>query len=189
MLEQLSDERLMSSFINPNDINHHRAFEILYQRHKGPMYGFITRSLNNAEDANEVFQDAWFKIINHKDTFDPQRKFTTWAYTIIRRLLIDYYRKQPDSGTETNFDEALSETSEDPIKQPDNDLERQQMTQQLHQTIGTLPMSQRQAFVLRHGSGFSLPEVARITDQPQEQTKSQYRYAVQKIKQALERLK
>ena len=75
------------------------------------------------------------------------------------------------------------------MKTPDNDLERQQMTQQLHQTIGTLPMSQRQAFVLRHGSGFSLPEVARITDQPQEQTKSQYRYAVQKIKQALERFK
>ena len=189
MLDQQSNERLMSSFINSNDINHHRAFETLYQRHKGPMYGFISRSLNDTEEANEVFQEAWFKIINHKDKFDPQQKFTTWAYTIIRRLLIDYYRKQPDSGTETQLDETLLETSADPIKQPDNEFERKQMTQQMHQTINTLPMSQRQAFVLRHGSGFTLPEVARITDQPQEQTKSQYRYAVKKIKLALERFK
>lgn len=185
MLDCLTDEKLMSTFCNPQDINHQRAFEVLYQRHKGPLYRFIKKSINNEQDANELFQELWFKIINNKQQFDPKQKFTTWAYTIARRMMIDLFRK---SGKTINleFDEE-SQSENINIVQPEDEFTRKQMSKQMQKAIDALPLMQRQAFVMKHDGGLSIREIAEITEQPQEQTKSQYRYAVQKLKLALER--
>ncbi|MEZ5472953.1 MAG: sigma-70 family RNA polymerase sigma factor [Marinicella sp.] len=185
MLEKHSDEKLMSIFSNSQDINNQRAFEVLYQRHKGPLYRFIKKSVNNEQDANELFQDLWFKIINSKQSYDPQQKFTTWAYTIARRLMIDLFRKNGISEFQ-EFNEELT-NNESLLQLPEDEFSRHQMSQQLKSAIDTLPLLQRQAFVMKHDGGLSIREIAEITEQPQEQTKSQYRYAVKKLKMALER--
>ncbi len=187
MLDQLSDEQLMSSFSNNNDVNNQRAFEVLYQRHKGPLYRFIKKSLNNEQDVHEVFQELWLRIINNKHRFDPQQKFTIWAYTIARRLLIDQFRKAPNLMQHQTAEDT--DIAEVPIKQPENEFAAKQMAQQLSTALERLPLAQKQAFVLRHDSGLSIREIAQITEQAPEKAKSQYRYAVQKLKLALERFK
>lgn len=185
MLDCLTDEKLMSTFCNPQDINHQRAFEVLYQRHKGPLYRFIKKSVNNEQDANELFQELWFKIINNKQQFDPAQKFTTWAYTIARRLMIDMFRKNGNQDYQEFNEETQNEGN--PLQQPEDEFTHKQMVKQLQTAIETLPLPQRQAFVMKHDGGLSIREIAEITEQPHEQTKSQYRYAVQKLKMALER--
>lgn len=188
--EQYSDEKLMSIYSKSNDINHQRAFESLYQRHKGPLFRFIKKSINHEQDAKEIFQELWFKIINHKNNYDHKQKFTTWAYTIARRLLIDRFRHTGRMAelthTETNTEVQVTEHS---LKQPENVFEAKQMANELNHAVSSLPHNQRQAFIMKHESGLSIKEIAQITTQPVEQTKSQYRYAVQKIKLALERFK
>jgi RNA polymerase sigma-70 factor (ECF subfamily) len=185
-----SDEQLMSAFSKTEDVNNQRAFEILYQRHKGPLYRFIKKSINHEQDANEVFQELWFKIINYKQQYDPQQKFTTWAYTIARRLIIDQFRKTGRMAEVTRMDASPeTQAQEHELKQPENDFEARQMSKELNHAITALPLNQRTAFIMKHDSGLSIKEIAQITAQPHEQIKSQYRYAVQKIKMALERFK
>ncbi len=187
MLDQLNDEALMSAFSSTHDVNNQRAFELLYQRHKGPLYRFIKRSANNEQDANELFQELWLRIINNKHKFDHKQKFTTWAYTIARRLLIDLFRKNGQQISDpVQSEEQISDVS---IKQPDNEFETKQMAKQLSSALSKLPLAQRETFVLRHGSGLTLREIAQITEQPTEKAKSQYRYAVKKLKLALEPFK
>ena len=187
-INSLSDEKLMSIFSKPKDINNQRAFAELYQRHKGPLYRFIKKSINNEQDANELFQELWFKIINNKMQFDTKQKFTTWAYTIARRLLIDQFRKLGRSAELKHVAiEDDTEISGSLIKQPENEFEAKQMAHELKTAIQYLPLQQRQTFILKHESGLSLKEIAEVTEQPHEKTKSQYRYAVQKLKLALER--
>jgi RNA polymerase sigma-70 factor (ECF subfamily) len=186
MLTQLSDEQLMSVFCDPNDINHQRAFEVLYQRHKGPLYRFISQSVNQPQDVNELFQDLWLRVINHKHQFDPQRSFTTWIYTIARRLLIDLFRKIGKSLTEPLTDEStLADVS---LHLPDDVFSQKKLQDQLDQAIAALPDIQKQVLVMKLDGGLSIAQIADITDQPLEQTKSQYRYAVRKVKLALERV-
>ncbi|WP_162846922.1 sigma-70 family RNA polymerase sigma factor [Marinicella litoralis] len=173
-----------------NDDNQQRAFELLYQRHKGPLFRFIKKSINHEHDAKEIFQELWFKIINSKEQFNHQQKFTTWAYTIARRLLIDQFRKSGRTITMNGLDASSdSQANEQPLKQPENQFETKQMAKALDHAISLLPLNQRQTFVMKHESGFSIKEIAQITAQPIEQTKSQYRYAVNKIKLAMERFK
>ncbi len=190
MLNQLDDEQLMSTFSQNGDNKNQRAFEVLYQRHKGPLFRFIKKSINNDQDAKELFQDLWFKIINNKQKYDQQQKFTTWAYTIARRLLIDQFRKMGRMAELTSFDTNTEQQQEGhQLKQPENEFESKQMTTELNHVIKMLPPNQRQVFLMKHESDLSIKEIAQITAQPLEQTKSQYRYAVQKIKLALERFK
>lgn len=188
--KQFTDEQLMSTFSKTDDVNNQGAFEMLYQRHKGPLFRFIKKSINHEQDANEVFQELWFKIINSKKQYDQQQKFTTWAYTIARRLMIDQFRKTGRMAELTRID-ANPETQviDHDLKQPENEFEARQMAKELSHAITLLPPSQRLTFIMKHESGLSIKEIAQITAQPAEQTKSQYRYAVQKIKLAMERFK
>lgn len=190
MLDQLSDEQLMKTFSLKNDVNNQRAFEMLYQRHKGPFYRFIKKSINNQQDANEVYQEWWLKIINSKLKFNPKQKFTTWAYTIARRLLIDQFRKTGRMAelTRVTADEEsnLADTS---ITSPDSEFVARQMSNQLNHTLERLPHEQRQVFLLKHDANLSIKEIAEIIQQPHEKVKSQYRYAVNKIRLALEHFK
>ena len=185
-----TDEQLMSAFSKTADVNNQRAFEILYQRHKGPLYRFIKKSINHEQDAKEVFQELWFKIINNKQQYDAQQKFTTWAYTIARRMMIDQFRKTGRMAEVTRMDNnPETQAQEHELKQPENDFEARQMSKELNHAITALPLNQRTAFIMKHDSGLSIKEIAQITAQPHEQIKSQYRYAVEKIKMALERFK
>jgi RNA polymerase sigma-70 factor (ECF subfamily) len=186
MLNQLSDEQLMSAFCDPNDINHQRAFEALYQRHKGPLYRFINQSVNQPQDVNELFQDLWLRVINHKHQFDPQKSFTTWVYTIARRLMIDLFRKLGRSQLEPLADESsLADVS---LQLPDDVFTQQKLQDHLKQAIAVLPDIQKQVLLMKLDGGLSIPNIAEIIEQPLEQTKSQYRYAVRKVKLALERV-
>ncbi len=188
--EQMNDEQLMKIFSQTTHVNNQRAFEMLYQRHKGPLFRFIKKSINHEQDAKEVFQELWFRIINNKQQYDSQQKFTTWAYTIARRLIIDQFRKTGRTAELTRFDaNPEAQLSEHAVKRPDNEFETKQMAKELNHAITLLPPNQRQTFVMKHESGLSIKEIAAISAQPLEQTKSQYRYAVQKIKLALERFK
>lgn len=185
---QQTDEDLMYIFSRADGIKNQQAFEVLYQRHKGPLYRFIKKSINLEQDAKQVFQELWFKIIKNKKQFNTKQKFTTWAYTIARRLLIDQFRINGRMA-ELNRIESTpeNEVSEQPLKQPENEFETRQMAKDLNHAISLLPHQQRQVFVMKHESGLSIKEIAEVTESPHEQVKSQYRYAVQKIKTALER--
>ncbi len=188
--ELSTDEQLMTIFRTPGNAQQQRAFEALYQRHKGPLFRFIKKSINNEQDAKEVFQELWFKIINNKHQYDHNKKFTTWVYTIARRLMIDQFRKTGRMAELTRLDSSTETAVIDPnIKQPENEFEAKQIAKELNHSISLLPPNQRQTFVLKQESGLSIKEIAQITSQPHEQIKSQYRYAVQKIKMALERFK
>jgi len=186
--EQYSDEKLMLMYSKQKDINNLGAFEVLYQRHKGPLFRFIKKSITHEQDTKDIFQELWFRIINHKHSYDHKQKFTTWAYTIARRLLIDQFRHTGRLAELNRLEPTPDDLApEKNLHQPENEFETKLMAKELNNAISLLPFKQRQTFVMKHESGLTLKEIATITSQPVEQTKSQYRYAVQKIKMALER--
>lgn len=186
-ISQQSDEQLMVMYAN-NTHHAQRAFAVLYERHKGPLYRFVLKSINNETQADELFQDLWFRIIQHKDNFNAKQAFTTWAYTIARRLLIDYYRKQ-GKRYEQAFDESISEHHHETTghyQLPEQVLQQKRHAKALHKAITELPPDQREVFLLFHEGDLTLQQIAEITHQPKERIKSRYRYALKKLKNTLQ---
>ncbi|NNE37546.1 MAG: sigma-70 family RNA polymerase sigma factor, partial [Gammaproteobacteria bacterium] len=90
MDENTADEDLMLAYQQGDAA----AFEILYLRHKGPVYRYVLRQCKAEDTASELFQEIWMKLIQNHGNYEVRAKFTTWLYTIARHRIIDYYRQQ-----------------------------------------------------------------------------------------------
>src|SRR3989344_1858350 len=177
-MNDTSDDQALMTAYRGGDAS---AFEILYRRHKGPVYRYLLRQCNNPAIAEEIFHEAWLGLIKAKDRYEPTAKFTTYLYHLAHNRLIDYYRRQaadPDPLMERQADVAEHE--------PENELDRQRLTKKLLGLIADLPDAQREAFLLREEVGMSIEEIAVATGVNAETAKSRLRYAVAKLRSGMQ---
>jgi len=66
-MRERSDETLMMAYADGNM----EAFELLYSRHRGPLYRYILRQVSDAATANDLFQGSWEKIIKASGSYKP----------------------------------------------------------------------------------------------------------------------
>ena len=187
------DEELMNRY---RDGDAH-AFEVLYTRHKGPLYRYLLRQCGAAALAEELFQDVWMKLIRARERYEARAKFTTWLYTLAHNRLIDHYRRAK-AGVPISYDPfdraqdrddpdepLIEQVADSAAHEPDNELDRRRLGQRLLAQIAALPEAQREAFLLREESGLSLEEIAAVTGVNAETAKSRLRYALTKLRQGL----
>ena len=181
------DEELMNRY---RDGDAH-AFEVLYTRHKGPLYRYLLRQCGAAALAEELFQDVWMKLIGARARYVARAKFTTYLYHLAHNRLIDHYRRQ-STGLPISYDDdpdepLIEQVADNPVFEPDNELARRRQVQQLLQQLGQLPEAQREVFLLREESGLSLEQIAEVTGVTAETAKSRLRYALAKLRHGLTR--
>ncbi|MGB5517023.1 MAG: RNA polymerase sigma factor [Gammaproteobacteria bacterium] len=180
MDEEISDESLMLEYSRGNA----DAFEVLYHRHKGPLYRFILRQCG-PQAVDELFQDIWLKVISSRMSYQVKATFKTWLYHIARNRIIDHYRRQSVRPLDNNA-EKLSSISDTSQVQPENRLETIHQHKRLMKAIAELPHDQKEAFLLREEAGLGINEIANITGITYEAAKSRLRYAMKKLRQQLE---
>ncbi len=71
-----------------------RAFELLMQRHKEPLYRFVRRWAGNAHDAADLTQEAFLSAWLHLRRYDEQRPFLPWLRRIALNKCRDWSRRQ-----------------------------------------------------------------------------------------------
>jgi RNA polymerase sigma-70 factor (ECF subfamily) len=180
MEQDLTDEKLMLLY-KENDA---AAFEVLYARHKGPVYRFVLRQCGDRNISDELFQDIWMKLIQTREVYEVRAKFTTYLYTIARNRVIDYYRSAGKGG----FDESDLEPDDLAAANgfnPENHMQARQDCDRLKSAINELPPLQREAVLLKEEAGMSLQEIATLTGVNTETVKSRLRYAIKKLRQVL----
>ncbi len=67
--------------------------DILVDRYKTPLYTLCRKLTKDPGDADDLFQDTWVKAMRHIGQCDPERKFSTWLYTICLNRYRDRYRR------------------------------------------------------------------------------------------------
>ena len=176
-MEGAPDEELMLAY-GRGDAG---AFETLYKRHRGRLYRFVLRAIKHRSSAEELFQEAWIRVIEARTRYAPQARFTTWLYTIAHNLLVDHWRKKGLSLVQLDDDP--------PVAAPDNparQAEARESLARLLRAIDDLPAAQREAFLLHEEAGLSVAEIAAVTGAGEEAAKSRLRYAMAKLKAAVD---
>jgi RNA polymerase sigma-70 factor (ECF subfamily) len=156
------------------------AFETLYKRHRGALYRFILRSMRERGAAEELFQEAWIRVIEARARYAPSARFTTWLYTIAHNLLVDHWRRRGLTLVELDADAALA--ADNPARQAEA---REALARLMHALEG-LPHAQREAFLLHEEAGLTVAEIAAVTGAGEEAAKSRLRYAMAKLKAAID---
>lgn len=180
MTAEPTDESLMQAYAQGNAA----AFEQLYARHKGPLFRFVLRNLRVRAQAEEVFQEAWMRLVAARERYRVEAKFTTWLYRIALNLIIDHGRRQrPENGGEAG-EIALREAMDEGAR-PDQELSDFEQRRRLQLALEELPEDQRVVILLRLEQELSLEEIGEVTGAGRETVKSRLRYAMDKLRARL----
>ncbi len=159
------------------------AFETLYRRHNDPLYRYLLRLCRHRDNADDIFQEVWGKIIKAADRYRPTAKFTTYLYKVAHNCFIDHIRRNKRHIHPGNIE---PDSQANPGEQPDILAERSLARERLEIALADLPDEQRDVFLLHEEAGLNLDQIATITGSNRETTKSRLRYAIKKLRSAID---
>jgi RNA polymerase sigma-70 factor (ECF subfamily) len=171
------DPALMARYRNGDG----QAFEVLYRRHRGPLYRFIARQLRGQGEADEVFQEVWMAVVKGRERYQPTARFVTFLFAIAHRRLADRARKAARRPQAPMPDDAP-----DLGLGPAHLAESAALGAALAAALGTLPVEQRDAFLMRAEGDLTVEEIAAITGVPYETAKSRLKYANRALREKLD---
>jgi RNA polymerase sigma-70 factor (ECF subfamily) len=180
----LSDQQLIESYLTGDE----KSFEILLVRHKSKIYTSIYLFVKDEDQANDIFQEVFIKIIDtlRKGKYNHEGKFLQWAMRIAYNMCVDQFRRgkrySKVSATET-FDIF------DVLETQDESMESMMMRTQTHDRIRSLvdllPEEQREVVILRHYADMSFKEIAGLTRVSINTALGRMRYALINIRKMI----
>ena len=176
-----TDEELMLAYAR-GDV---RAFQALYERHRGTVYRFVLRGLPDRAQADDVFQETWSRAIAARERYRPDAKFTTWLLQIAHNLVVDTFRRAKPTATGEEAERILAEVDAPAHERPEQQLSAFEQRRRLERALEELPDEQREAFLLRAEAEMSLEQIAEVTGVGRETVKSRLRYALAKLRERL----
>jgi len=185
-----SDESLMLRY-RDGDV---RAFELLVTRHRKALFNFILRFVRDTAQAEDVTQETFLRLVKGADAYERQAKFTTWLYTIARNLCVDAarrgkHRKAASLDAPVGDEDggaSLLDFVADGGAAVDRQAQSRELGLRLRQAIESLPDEQREIFLLREVADLQFNEIASVIGCPENTVKSRMRYALEKLREALE---
>ncbi|HEY2858552.1 MAG TPA: sigma-70 family RNA polymerase sigma factor [Terracidiphilus sp.] len=150
---------------------------------------FLTSSRELAED---LFQEAWMRVLIRGNQFNGKSRFDTWLFTIARNLVIDYRRKRTLASLDELFegssddDRPMSFEITDEQPSPFDRLACGEDRERISEALLTLDTVYREVLVLRFHEELSLQEIATVTRAPLSTVKSRLYRGLAAIKPRLE---
>ena len=136
-----------------------QAFATLVNRHVKKFHAAAYRMCSDAQESEDIVQEAFLKLWNKPQMWDPSRgaKFATWFYRIVTNLSIDRMRRKKSVAVGEVI-EAFVDTRDS----QEESLYKQQRQAALEGAIQSLPERQKAALNLCFYEGLSNREAAEI---------------------------
>jgi RNA polymerase sigma-70 factor (ECF subfamily) len=183
--KKLSDENLMR-YICEGD---NKAFGELYDRYAKAMLNYFFRMLwKDREKAEDFVQDLFAKIVKKPESFNPERAFKTWFYSIANNMCKNEYKKQEvRSGTRNGLDESYNVTNDS--RAADKLTDDKFIGDAIQNALAQLDDKHREVFELRYMEQLSIKEISETIDKSEGTVKSRLFYATKKLAGELEEFK
>lgn len=132
------------------------AYQVLVERHDRTLFRVAYRITRNDGDSEDVVQESFLRAYQSLDCFDERASFGTWMHRIASNRSLDLVRRRKRMA---NVGGELPEAV-DPKPRPDRLLESSRLRETLDRGMKTLSEQEREAFVMRHVEGRSIPAIS-----------------------------
>jgi RNA polymerase sigma-70 factor (ECF subfamily) len=163
----LSDER---DLVRRCLAREERAYRELIRRYQTPVVNLAWRITGNPEDAAEVAQETFIRVLRSLHTYDPERPLKTWLFKIAANLALDSIRrrKRRPVAMQDLFDE-----DEGPVPEavesgpgPQQDLEVRQSLERFDELVTEMPEHYQTILFLRYREDLAYEEIAETLGMP-----------------------
>ena len=151
------DYRLIRAIQNGDMV----AFNTMVDRYKKRLMNVLTRMLSSTEEAEDIVQETFVRVYQHRQSFNFKHCFSTWIYTICLNLARNELRKRKKFKFQ------------DITEMQGNELEfaveaklPSRLPQLLENAVKELPVKYREAFLLRDVQEMPYEEVAKVLGVP-----------------------
>ena len=161
-------------------------FEALVLALQRPVFRFAYGWCGNAQDAEEIAQDAFVRAYRALQGYAPERiaalRLSPWLLTIAVNVARNRVRgKRLAVDGLDGIDEPLAA----PLDEPERFSERRELSDQLAAALLELPPRYRAAVILRHVLGFGYDDIAETLEQPAGTVKSNVHRGIQLLRKQL----
>jgi len=151
-MNKKQENEIIQSILNGD----REKFALFVDKYKGPVYNLVYRLTGSRHDAEDLTQETFIKAYKSLNSFKTKKKFFPWLYTIAINLTRNHLRKKKPLLVES-FDHLRTDKDN-----PEQAVFKQQEAEALARYIQRLPVSLREAVILRYYFYLPFEEIARI---------------------------
>jgi RNA polymerase sigma-70 factor, ECF subfamily len=175
------------------------AIEKLVCKYQGRIYNLILKICSNPDDAAELTQDTFVKVLENIDKFESRSSFYTWAFRIAVNLTLNHRKRKATVGFTSLDAEIASENdqarqglaailSDDKSPDPALIAENKELCDLIQKSISKLEDEQKTIIVLRDIEGMDYEQIAEVLNTELGTVKSRLSRARAALRQILEAL-
>ena len=136
------------------------AITELYCEHHGWLFGWLRRKLGCAQNAADLAQDTFTRILNARESVATLREPRAFLSTTARRLIIDQVRRKQIENAYLQ-ELALTAQALEGFQSPEQILTTLEALEQIAFILEGIQDKVRQAFVLYYLDGLTQSQIAR----------------------------
>lgn len=161
------------------------AIEGLIRAHQDALYAFMLRMSGRPDVAEDIVQEAFVRVLKNLDRFDTRFRFSTWLFTIAKRLYVNSIQKHRPTYDSDAVNDRQGDTAS-----PGSDAVRHETIANVRSMIdfalGHLGPQQREIILLFHQQNWPITEIAVYLRMPEGTVKSHLHRARKRMKKAIQ---
>ena len=174
-MQQPNDLELVEKVKSGDD----RAFSEIVNRYEKRVFFVVKRMLNDDDESADATQEVFIKLHDSLRKFRGDANLYTYLYRIATNVAISYLRKRKVRAV-VRLDELVSNMLTGG-NEPQREADQEELKKLVAEAVSSLPVQQRQVFVLRFYEELSYEEIARIMHRSLGALKANYFHAMKKI--------
>lgn len=172
----VSDESIARMLCDDNHVE--QAVRLIMNKYGEQLYWHIRRMVVAHDDAEDCLQETMINVYKYRSTYSNEFPLSSWLYKIATNESLKLLKNR--AGFTLSVDD-LGDSLKDSVREeasPDAD----ETLILLQEAIALLPAKQKMVFNLRYYDDKSYEEIHQIVGDSVNTLKTNYHYAVQKIK-------
>jgi RNA polymerase sigma-70 factor (ECF subfamily) len=155
----------------------------LTRRHRGWVCNLLYAFTRHKEQAEDLTQEAFYRVVRHADDYVGQGQFTAWLKRIVVNLGRNHLARSRISTVPLS---ECAHLATDARKTDPMALVMDAATHtEIRQAILSLPEDQQRALILRYYSGMTVPQIAHLLECPEGTVKSRLFHGLRRVRQRI----
>jgi RNA polymerase sigma-70 factor (ECF subfamily) len=172
------------------------AFEELVRRYDREVLRLALNLVHRAEDARDIYQEAFMRVYKNLHRFRFECSFYTWLYRIVTNVALDHLRRRtsrkedqapvPEDSEATTRDFFDRQPEVRAAANPERNLLGQELGEHIAAALNHLSARERMVFEMKHYQGLKLRAIGDMLGTSEETVKNSLFRATRKLRASLE---
>ena len=175
---KLTDEVLVKLIVSSKDPI---LFKVLYERYIFKVYNTCLSFSNNNQEAEDICQDVFLKLLDKIHTFKGASKFSTWLYSFTYNHCVNYFHRNKVNKFEKNTSNIEQICNEVIAQSSDEDLVQMIKLEKLNEALELIPFEDKQILILKYQEFKSVKDLMDLHNAGESAIKMRLKRAKEKL--------